>query len=548
MAYPRNPLDVYVTYTYHFELHAASSWEKLQFLEDSDANDVTTRFEPNGTLLINTRKDAHQVIDDVKYMAIANNASNSGLCTAFGEVSMIITEPGGFAFAEKIELLKEQQEITLPQNLLFVLKIMFVGRDPDNGITTEYSKLIPMVLTGMHAQFDHRGGVYNMKFQISTNLAASNGQAEGPQLRYAYTDKNVSFEATTVSDAISKLESKLNGNYEETYRNKLDRNGARKIKYTVSLDKELCGDVNCTIKNSFAPDDCNKFSFDPKKEIGAFIMDIIHRSKAVNEKIGASKGCYTKEFHPNAFMPVIVPRVHMKDDEVEVVYEVKVYKGGASDKFEFDYFFSDPGKNVDVMQYEVVFENMMAYITAASNTGHDKYVNSSATVPSEAPITYQKDIVHQDITRERIYSLAPERISIGNVKKNDVGPLCSKNVNDRNGHNIAPVGDVKSIRLAFDAAKEFVAAGANPQQTFVIRGHLDLLNICCAYPDGTRHMYGTTNGVWIKVNIWMPIGDTGEKRQFFYKGWYQLLSITNNFSGGKFTQQLTMMAVEQQPS
>ena len=65
MAYPRNPLDVYVTYTYHFELHAASSWEKLQFLEDSDANDVTTRFEPNGTLLINTRKDAHQVIDDV---------------------------------------------------------------------------------------------------------------------------------------------------------------------------------------------------------------------------------------------------------------------------------------------------------------------------------------------------------------------------------------------------------------------------------------------------------------------------------------------------
>jgi hypothetical protein len=55
MANPANPLDRYVSYTYHFELHAGTSWDQLKYLEQSDANLSTDRFSANGTLLINTK-------------------------------------------------------------------------------------------------------------------------------------------------------------------------------------------------------------------------------------------------------------------------------------------------------------------------------------------------------------------------------------------------------------------------------------------------------------------------------------------------------------
>jgi hypothetical protein len=545
MATPVNPLDVFATYIYHFELHASHSWDELKTLDGSQSNEATDRFEPNGTLLINTRRDAHQIIDDVQFQALSPAASRSGIAAVASKLDMIVTEPGGFGFIEKLNVLMERCETKELGSLVFALRIMFVGRRPDNSVETMYSKLVPLTLFSMNGTFDHRGGVYNMSYIATSSVAATSGENTGPQMRYSYTDKNVAFEANTVQEALTKLAEKLNINYEETYRNKLDRGEARKLVYKINFDKEISGEVNGTVKRSFALDDANSFSFDPKKEISACINDILHRSRDINAKIGAAAAAYEQDRHKGAWMPVIVPRIYPKDDVVEIVYDIEIYRGGGTNEYIFDYYFSDAGKNVDVMQFDVVFSKMFAALPTSSNKGTDKYVNLSATCSKEVVETYSLDIVHSDVTKHRNESLRPEKRKL-NFLKNDVAPLITCGVNDRNGHNIHTVGDVKDARLAIDTASAFLAATGNTQSTFVIRGHLDFLNLCCGYPDGSVIPYGVKDGLWIKINIYMPAPD-GTRRQFYYTGWYQVFGITNQFSGGKFTQSLVVQAIEQPP-
>jgi hypothetical protein len=98
------------------------------------------------------------------------------------------------------------------------------------------------------------------------------------------------------------------------------------------------------------------------------------------------------------------------------------------------------------------------------------------------------------------------------------------------------------LRLASSAQIDFQST-INPTQVFEIRGHLDLLDACIAHPEAINDggFFGANN-TWIKVNIWMPDARVPEgKRAFYYTGYYRLLQVQNHFSGGKFTQSLTMV-------
>lgn len=538
MARPMNPLDVFATYTYHFELHAHPSWDSLKPLESSDANAHTTRWNPNGTLIINTRKDAHQHIDNVSFKAMASMTSTSEILISKGEITMNVIEPGGFAFTEKLFRLKNNFNAKDFASLQFVLKPIFVGRKPDNSITTIYGKLIPFMMSGIRATFDHQGGIYHIKAIINNSAAsASRHGAHGPHMHYSFTDKNIQFEANTVEEALSLLSDGLQQNYDKTYTNWLDSAGARKINYSINVDGEIKGQIESVIKNSFAPDDDKKLNFDPKKEISSHIMDVIKRSKSLNETIGASKDAYDQEFDPGAFMPVVVPRVHLKDGEVEVAFDVKVYKGGG-DKFEFDYYFAGAGKNVDILQYEVVYDNLLAWLRTATDMGTDRHSDLSATMATYDTPWWIENIVHPDITREQLYNLVPKKNTI-EALANDVAYLASSYQQDKYGFNALPVKDVASNRLATDASV-ILRGAVRPQQEMTIRGHLDLYNACCAYPDGSRDMFGTTDNLWIKINIFQQ-DENGQRHQFFYTGYWMLVGIENIFSGGKFIQKLAMI-------
>lgn len=546
MANPVNPLDVYASYTYHFELHAGSSWDQLKYLENADANLATDRFQANGSLLINTRKDAHQVIDSVKFNATSNRAGPGGFTISVDTqyIDMVITEPGGFAFIEKIQRLMNNNQITNHSNLLFVLKIMFVGRKPDNSVTTEYSKLIPIFLTTMRGSFTNVGGSYRLSFVPIIVAASAGSKTSGSQLRFSYTDKAISFEAKTVKEALQKYEDKLNSNYDNTYANKLDSRSSKKIKYKIICDDRLNGEVKGTTNANYSPESATQFRFDPKVEIGTHLTNILVRSPDVVAKIAKSSGAYRQAFHPDSFMPLIIPRVYPKDDVVEVIFDIKLYEGGSTNRYEFDYYFSDAGKNVDVMDFEVVFEAMQSYISTSSTLGLDRSTNISGQLPTKNPKVYQLDLVHKDITKKKLEANEPEKATVLHQKANDIAPPLTRSNSDANAFNDIAYSDLKNTRVAFSTVSELVSAGGVHQQTFTIRGHLDLLNACCAYPDNTANMEMAVSGVWLKVNIRMPLGDTGRLIPFFYTGWYELISITNIFEGGKFLQQLSVVGSE----
>lgn len=550
MATPTNPLDRYVTYTYHFELHAGTSWDQLKHLEQSDANLATDRFSPNGTLLINTRKDAHQVIDSVKLIASASRSEGQGAFVLAGAdnnpVEISISEPGGFAFIEKIQKLMENNQVTNQVNFLYLLKVIFVGRTSDIEAppVTEYSKLVPMMLSTMRGSFTHTGGSYTLTFVPHFAAATSGSKNTGSQIRFSYIDKAISFEAKTVKEAFQKYEDKLNDIYTNTYANKLDSRASKKIKYKILCDERLNGDVKGTTNANFAAEASSQFRFDPKIEISNHLTQILLRSPDVVSKIAKTAGTYKKEFHPDAFLPVIIPRVYPKDDVVEVIFDIKLYEGGSTNRYTFDFYFSDTGKNVDVMDFEAVFDNMQSYIANYCTTSLDKNTNLSAQMQNANKKVYQLDLVHVDVTKKKLEANEPEKATVLNLKANDIAPPLTRSNSDANAFSNYAYTNVVESKLAFSAISEFGSAGGRTQQTFTIRGHLDLLNLCCAYPDGSYDPKLAVEGVWVKVNIRMPLGDTGRYIPFFYTGWYELTGITNIFENGKFIQQLTVVASE----
>lgn len=545
MSTPPNPLDKFATYTYHFELHAADSWSKLKNLATSDANAATTRFSPNGTLLINTRKDAHQHIDDVRFMALAEATASTELLVPVGKVTMTVTEPGGFSFIEKLSKLREAFGVTseISDGLTFALKIIFVGRTPDNSVETLFAKLIPMVIMpNVTATFTELGGRYALEFQTAATLGSTDDPTSGAPMNFGFVKRTVSFEASTVEEALSKLEQHLQSGYDEIYKKEGTTDQGKPLVYKITADGEIKGRLKGLNVNSLAPNEPVKHVFSPTLQIATFVDAILKASPELQAKIGASKPGLQKEGHPGIFIPVIQPRVLYNDDNIEITYHVAVNRGGMQDSYEFDYYFADAGKNVDVLSYEVKFQYIGAWIPTKITTGYDWTVNASSKMQLEKPKVWAHNICTPDVTvKDNLVEV--ERSSL-NIKKNDPRPQPSVTFTDRIGHNNMPFNDTPSIRLAMDARADFMSAIATEQQ-FEIRGNLDILNATAYYPDGSEigKIYGGNN-MWVKINIWMPDDRfEGGKRQFYYVGYYKVLSVENIFSNGQFRQHLTVTMV-----
>ena len=292
MSIPANPLDDFITYTYHFELHASESWDKLKHLLTEDENAQTTRFMPGGknnTLLINTRKDAHQHIDDVRFVAQAEDTAKTELFIPTGVVSLTIDEPGGFSFVEKLaSLLKINQTTT--EGMTYVLKILFVGRTAENKIVPIPAKIIPMVLIAeSSAVFTEAGGKYTMTFTPNMAVGAADTPASGVKMSFGFVKRAVSFAAGTVEEALRKLESHLNSGYEEVYRTEGVAEQGKKLVYKITFDPEIKGRIDSLNKDSLDPAEPSKFVFSPTLQIASFIHSILKKCPTLQKRIGESK-------------------------------------------------------------------------------------------------------------------------------------------------------------------------------------------------------------------------------------------------------------------
>lgn len=539
MANPSNPLDIFVTYTTHFELHASNTWDSLKLIETVDNNDSTSDREATGTLLINTRKDAHQQINNVRFRYLGPTSDPSGAMQPIDDVTLEVIEPNGTFFIEKIKNLQETFEIKdLMGGVCFGLKIFFVGRLADGSdYTLPFEKILPLQLVKFDAKFSFKGGEYFLGLYGSGTVVASSPirSSNGISRAVSYTNKNVSFKSKTVKEAINLLELALNKNYRDVYSTELKNTyGAKEVKYKITLDSKINGNLNLVTKDgSYHKSELQHLTFEPNLDISTMIRSILSSSRDVNEMISESRAGISKQFHPGVKLPVYQTFYYLKDDTLNIDYNIRLYEG-RGETFEFDYYFS--GKNVDVLEFEIRFPNMIAWMSS-SISGTELNRNSASQLPSENPEFYCKNVVHQDITRDNIYSAPVEQKQIPALK-GDIAYGPAVNRAEGAGHVKLEFQAVPSARLAFESIGQACSA-LDTQLTFTIRGHYDLLNKVITQPDGSSIGFGVDKGVWIKVNIFNKDGSP-----FFYTGYYRLITIDNIFSDGKFTQLITVMMMD----
>jgi hypothetical protein len=541
MATPQNKLDHFVTYIPHYELHVASDWPALKAIESVDHNASTTPTNATDTLLINTRKDAHQQIDDIRFSYACPNVEPSGAMHPISALSMTIIEPNGTSFIEKLQNVQTKYQVNnIMASLTFGLKIFFVGRDESGAdVTIPFSKIIPLHIATLDAKFSHKGGEYHLTFNTSGSVAASTATQpnNGLSRSIAYTNKNISFKSSTVQDSIKQLEAKLNQNYEDLYTTELiNSNGSKPLTYRIILDPDIAGNVYLSTKDSYGSGELCQLTFTNEEDIGSMIKSILHSSKEVNEMIAGSKDGISKQFHPNVRMPVIQCSYLLLPGKVEVTYNVQLYKGGREEQntFEFDYYFSGPGKNVDVLEFEIRFPSMLNWMSSTI-AGTNLHFNNDSNIPSTEPDSYSKNTIHEDTTREICYAKPHNPVNIPALK-NDVALTAVVNSQESKGYAKYQAAAVPAARLAFETVG--LACGAiNNQLIFSIRGHYQLLERVILYPDPSEITpIGINNGAWIKVNIFNSDGTA-----FFYTGFYTIFNVENVFHGGKFTQNITVM-------
>lgn len=253
--------------------------------------------------------------------------------------------------------------------------------------------------------------------------------------------------------------------------------------------------------------------------------------------VAASQPGISKQFHPGVKIPVFQTLYYLQDSVLNVIYNIKLYEGGG-DTFEFDYYFSGPGKNVDVLEFETKFPNMIAWMSS-SISGTELNRNAASQIPAEHPQQHASNNVHPDITRKELYNKPIEQKPIPALK-GDIAWLPANNRPEGSGFIKLEANAVPAARLAFESYGQICSA-LDIQLTFTIRGHLDILDQVITQPDQASEGFGVSKGIWIKVNIFNKDGSP-----FFYTGYYRLITVDNIFSGGKFTQMLTVMMVDRE--
>jgi len=568
MSNPANPLDIFVTYTYHFELHVASSWKELKDIEVIDTNKATTSDSCNGTLIINTRKDAHQVIDDVNFDYLTPGMNPNGEFTASGELHLKIIEPNGALLVEKLEKKLIELKASNFGSVQFGLKIFFVGRKETNEIQTiAMQAIIPLNFYESSATFTFRGGEYSFRFGINSSCLMSQASTELGQA-FGYCNKNISLSAGSIKEALKLLETKLNDNYDYSIKNEIDVGKAKKVKYFVNFSSEIDGKISLISRETFSQDDPSHHYLDQNQSILTWINNIVRSSDSLNKTVGASFEGINKAGHPGVKLISIPTRFLINKDVLEIHYDVTFYRGSDDDVYVFDFMFGKPGLNVDVLSFDINFKKLSVWFALASKSGVDRHLNMSSQVAKGDATHYSQNAQTIDASKQKLVSQSSKIVT--NQKANDLGALPPTPPSEQTGHNKLVYDAVPSARLMFATITE--AHGATDTQLkFTIRGNLELLTRGIMYPDNTptalnykskskKNAVGVYSPTWIKVNIKSPdisapkvesellfddeILPPGAHSPFYYTGRYLLTAINNSFSQGKFTQILTVQMLE----
>lgn len=563
MATPANELDRYASYTYYFELYAAAIVDDLYQYEFIDNSKVgTTRTSPNGNLILNSRCDAFQNIEDVHNYITSPLTGVVSMSGSPAGCVMTIREPNGFSFVDKLQQVVQMNNVLALANLNFALKTMFVGRTPTNVIEQRMDlPLLMMSLTNIEMEFTNEGSIYTLHFVqlVGFDAHKDHNDAVVTDMTAALgtVSRSISFTGRTIQEAVTNFQTNLNGMYTSYYNESGTNKQSRPIVYQVNIDPDISGALDSVNKDYFGSNAPARFAYEPGTKVAAILHDILSHCSALNTTLVGDNGTTDPDILINKKVPFVRSSLQLQATQALITYQISLYnaltvsqndQNSSVHQYVFDYYFADPGKNVDVlhMDLKVNYGSLNMAISQGNYSMHDKATNASGTLPSNDPKYYAGNLLTPNASIDQLLKSGLVGTSYFNGLQNDVAIMPFVTPREQEGYVTIPNDQLASARLATKAIVDaFVGYGIT--LTLQIRGHLDLLMLQGNYPNNQKTDLLNV-GCFMKVNIFNETQDptTGQvtKQPFFYTGWYRVLTIENVFSGGIFTQNITMMAVE----
>lgn len=568
-----NVLHKYRSYSYHHILCACKTTAAAESLsgtfteglrdmpgaiQDPDNINVINDY----VVVINSFKDSAAYIKNLTWESLFAQPSDAKsrykTTTMASEGEMTIVEPIGFGLFDVINKISKKLRVSSATNMTWAIKTVFVGYTHDNNVEyiTDVKPLIFMMYD-IQAKMDVTGSAYYAKF-----IGVSNGNAKMPCYNAVnVVSLSIGDGVKTLSDVIDELVTVVNEKYskdvaEMRKRAKLEGlelNG-REIKYDIVLHDDY---VNYEVDNIIMdqrgnPDSAGVISFQKNSNMEQMIHTVMRQSTKINKDAAQSGNSVDRIFK------IHTQTTFTGDDTgtLTITYYIMPYEvpkatsdtshNGTNDNYiEYDYMYS--GKNVDILDFDIKMEYGMGFLQmiSASNplNGTNPIVGeSNNTQASQGSVTggMTNSTSNPDNT--------PKLPSV------NVGTLYpSKKYDNMSTLGVENNNDV----IAFDTLLAKHSQLETLETKIKVLGDPYIMNDINTLPsDILKDKVGSTAfGTWkqgpplVKINVFLPanpnklVVEDSYRKQFWYKGFYRVISTVNSFDNGIFSQTHDMLSM-----
>ena len=608
MSNPPNPLAAFRSYAYHHYLLVADGMNTATELGNLDDLAVFTRRsnlpddqryrarsldsegEQRYVVLVDGTKDVQFYIQSASWQTIiAPNGGKSGNMRADTievDGSLTIIEPLGIRFLEILANSTKELGVD-PSGFIFILKTVFVGiRDDGNEELISNVRPFFFTMTDVTSVMDTGGSTYTMAV-----VGVNNGTAKLPQISRIADGVNIQVtNAMTVATALTRLEEILNKKYADfkkclqdqlkTANSPLDLEADfRDVKYEITFDGVYKGTEykvgdNIVVSGQDNAGDaiigCGK-----NGTVDTAIRGIMGSSKRVQADADGTTAENKKYIYKiiSTIKPVadvtsaMVVQYHVSRYEIIIQNLGEQLNPAPGEFIEFNYFFT--GLNTDVLEFDIKMDMGLSffYTAATSQNLAQTQTDDIRGIDNSRAATGANSCAGTADPTAAPNSESPTTVANQNAlpERNPKTPLfLGTTIKD-------PIVRNKAAPLSsatFDALLSRHAAFENIEAQMKITGNPRLLDETTPKPEevegggvtgpgefdadendpnrstGLGKMF--TTPALIKVNIKFPANNELEGvKDFWYKGFYNLYSITQNFDGGMFTQDISMFSLPQ---
>ena len=566
-----NPLHQYRSYSYHHVLCACKTTAAAESLAGSlpeELRDTTgavqdpenIQVKNDYVVVMNGFKDGEAFIKNLSWetlFAPTSKKHNRYITTTMAvEGEMTIVESKGFSLLETINNVSKKLNVDTT-NITWALKTVFVGYKADNAV--EYiANIKPLIfmLYDLQCKFDVSGSEYYVKF-----IGVANGSAKLPCYNTVAPISISVGAGATLKDVMGELVTQINDKYNkevDAMKERAAKKGMQLEGRTITYDIKLPPEYesypvdNIVVSQRGNVDTSGNITFKKDSNIEQMIHSVLRTSKKVNEDAAQSKGTVDKIFKTHSETTfegddtgTMTVTYYVKQYEVPKATSEESVNNGKTNAIEYEYLYS--GGNVDILDFDLKMEFGLGFLQMLTVNNPLQNTNPVEGDPANTKESQGFDTggttskaANDDNTEKNI-------VSVGTLypsKKFD--ELLTKGV--ENNADAAAFDLLLSKHSQLETLESKVKVLGNP----LILGDLNVLpsDLKKNGPVGS-----TAFAEWllgpplVKIDVYVPANPNALvvtdqfRKQFWYRGFYQVISTRNTFYMGVFTQEHDMISM-----